>query len=64
MIPPTVEAGEVSEAIEAIATRLIGASNELSGLCATASESLSEVVKSVELNEGIRDGREFLGFAW
>ena len=56
-----MEAGKVSEAI---ATRLIGASTEPSGLCATACENMSEVVKSAELDEGIRDGREFLGFTW
>lgn len=59
-----MEAGEISEAIEAIATRLIGASTELSGLCATACENMSEVVTSAELDEGIRDRREFLGFTW
>lgn len=56
-----MEADEVSEAI---ATRLIGAFTEPSGLCAMACENMSEVVKSVELDEGIRDGREFLGFTW
>lgn len=49
---------------EAIATRLIGAFTEPSGLCAMACENMSEVVKSVELDEGTRDGREFLGFTW
>lgn len=46
-----MEADEVSEAIETIATRLIGASTELSGLCATACENMSEVVTSAELDE-------------
>lgn len=48
MIPPSMEAGKVSEAI---ATRLIGASTELSGSCATACEKMNEVVKSAELDE-------------
>ena len=47
-----MEADEVSEAIETIATRLIGASTELSGSCARACEKMNEVVMSAELDAG------------
>lgn len=50
-VPPSVAAGEFSEAIEAIATRLVEAATQLAGVCGTTSENLKSVVASALLDE-------------